>query len=344
MCFGNQVQSEQKTTNTTLPSYLSNAAQQNVANAGALTSQPFTPYTAPRTAGLTDAQNQATSMIQGATTPDPYTGQAAGAYGNLISAPAQSVSAPSIIGGNTNVNTSTIQDYMNPYLDAALQPQLQAIARQGDADRKRINAAATFSGAFGDSRNGVEQSNQSRDENILSNNTIGQGYNTAFNTAAGLRGQDITNALAVQNANAGYNEQALQRAATGATDLTNLDKYDTGRTVDLANVLNAQGKQQQATNQAGLDANFQEFMRQQGYGPQMIQLMSSILAGTPHDTSQVATTDQPDNSGYGILSALLGTGVKAALAPATGGASLLMPTNISPGQAGGTNGALGGLY
>jgi hypothetical protein len=283
-------------------------------------------------------------MIQGAATPDPSTGQAAGAYGKLISAPAQSISAPSILGGNQNVNTSTIQDYMNPYLDAALQPQLQAIARQGDADRKRINAASTFSGAFGDARNGIEASNQSRDENILSNNTIGQGYNTAFNTAAGLRGQDITNALAVQNANAGYNETALQRAATGAADLTNLDKYDTGRTVDLANALNAQGKQQQATNQAGLDANFQEFMRQQGYGPQMIQLMSSILAGTPHDTSQVATTDAPDNTGYGILSALLGTGVKAALATATGGASLLTPMNISPGQAGGTNGALGGFY
>src|SRR4051812_1606471 len=170
MCFGNQVQTEQKTTNTTLPSYLSNAAQQNVANAGALASQPFTPYTAPRTAGLTDAQNQATSMIQGAAAaPDAYTGQAKDAYGNLISAPARKVSAPSILGGGRDVNNTTISDYMNPYIDAALQPQLQAIARQGDADRKRINAASTFSGAFGDARNGIEASNQSRNENILSN-------------------------------------------------------------------------------------------------------------------------------------------------------------------------------
>ena len=313
MCFGNQVQTEKKTTDTTLPSYLSNAAQQNVANAAALTSQPFQDYTDPRVAGLTDAQKQATSMIQGAATPNPYTGQAQDAYGRLISAPAQSISAPSIIGGGTDVNNSTIQDYMNPYLQAALQPQLQAIARQGDADRKRINAASTFSGAFGDARHGVEASNQSRDENILSNNTIGQGYNTAFNTAAGLRGTDITNALAVQNANAGYNETALQRAATGASDLTNLDKYNTGRQVDLANALNTQGKQEQATNQAGLDANFQEFMRKQGYGPDMIKLFTSVLAGTPHDQSQVATTEAPDNSGYGIISALLGTAAKAAV-------------------------------
>jgi hypothetical protein len=82
--------------------------------------------------------------------------------------------------------------------------------------------------------------------------------------------------------------------------------------VDLANALEAQGAKEQATNQAGLDANYQEFLRRQGYGPDMIKLFTSVLAGTPHDTSQTATTEAPDNSGYGILAALLGTGAKAA--------------------------------
>lgn len=332
MCFGNQVQTEKKTTDTTLPAYLSNAAQTNVANAGAVTSQPFTPYTAPRVAGLTDSQNTATSMIAGAAaTPDPYTGQARDAYGNLISAPAQSVTPASILGGGKTVGNTTISDYMNPYIEAALQPQLQAIARQGDADRKRIAAQATFSGAFGDARHGVEDSNQSRDENILTNNTIGTGYSNAFDRAASLRGTDISNDLNAQNANAGYKESALARAATGATDLTNLDKYDTGRTVDLANALNAQGKQEQTTNQAGLDANFQEFMRKQGYGPQMIQLMASILAATPHDTSQVATTEKPDNSGYGLIGSLLGPAAQIGLGVATGGASLPFTSVLAGG-------------
>src|SRR5882724_3125676 len=171
MCFGNQVQTEKKTTDTTLPSYLSDAAKANIANAAALTSQPFQAYTDPRVAQRTNAQNQATSMIQGAAgTTNPYTSDIAGAYRGLIDTPASTITAPSIIGPNTDVNTSTIQDYMNPYIEAALQPQLQAIARQGDADRKRVNASATFSGAFGDARHGVEASNQSRDANILTNN------------------------------------------------------------------------------------------------------------------------------------------------------------------------------
>src|SRR5437879_1630077 len=233
MCFGNQVQTEQKTTNTTLPGYLSDAAQKNVANAGAVTSTPFQSYTAPRVAGLTDPQNQATSMIQGAaSTPNPYTGQAADAYGNLTTAPAQHVSAPSILGGGTDVNNTSISDYMNPYIQAALNPTLQAISRQGDAARKTIGASSTMSGAFGDARQGIEEGEQMRGEQQNVGNTVGAAYNTAFNTAAGLRGQDINNSMAVQNANAGYNENALARAATGATDLTNLDKYNTGRQVD----------------------------------------------------------------------------------------------------------------
>jgi hypothetical protein len=312
MCFGNQVQTEKKTTDTTLPGYLSDAAKANVANAATVTSQPFQAYSDPRVAARTDSQNQASSLIQDAAkSTNPYTPDIEAAYKGLF-APASTISAPSIIGGGTDVNSATITDYMNPYIEAALQPQLQAIARQGDADRKRLNASATFSGAFGDARHGVEASNQSRDENILSNNTIGQGYNTAFNTAAGLRGSDISNSITMQNANAANREAALARAATGGTNLLNLDKYNTGRTVDLANALEGQGGKEQANNQAQLDANFQEFMRRQGYGPDMIKLFTSVLAGTPHDTSQTATTQQPDNSGYGILSTLFGTAAKAA--------------------------------
>lgn len=351
MCFGNQVQTEQKTTNTTLPSYLSDAAQKNVANAGAVTSTPYQPYTGEMTAPLSANQNTATSMIQGAAaTPNPYTGQAADAYSNLTTAPAQSISAPSILGGGTDVNNSTISDYMNPYIQAALNPTLQAISRQGDAARKTIGASSTMSGAFGDARQGVETANQMRDEQQNVGNTVGSAYNAAFNTAAGLRGTDINNSMAVQNANAGYNETALARAATGATDLTNLDKYNTGRTVDLANALNSQGAQAQNTQQAADTANLTAYLRQQGYPAQMIQLMTQTLAGTPHDTSQQATTMKPDNSGYGILGSLAGPALQIGLAAATGGASVPLSLAasgagaMSAGNAGGTGGSLGGLY
>lgn len=319
MCFGNQQQTEQKTTNTTLPSYLSNAAQTNVANAGAVAATPFQAYTGQTAAPLTDQQNQATSMISGAAAPNPYSDTSAGAYGNLISAPAQSISAPSILGGNTNVNTSSIQDYMNPYIDATLAPQLQAIQRQGDAARNTIGASSTMSGAFGDARQGVETAEQMRGEQQNVGNTVGSAYNQAFNTAAGLRGTDISNSMAVQNANAGYNETALQRAATGASDLTGLDQYNTSRTLGVASALNAQGTQAQTTQQNQDTANYQQFLRQIGYPEQQVQQMTAALAGTPHDTSQDSTTIAPNMAGYGLLGAVIGAAGNAAKGSAGGG-------------------------
>src|SRR3954452_15715177 len=114
MCFGNQVQTEKKTTDTTLPSYLGDAAKQNIANAAALTSQPFQAYTDPRVAARTEAQNTASGLLKAvAGTSNPYTSEIEGAYRNLANAPAATITAPSLIGPNTDVNTASINDYMN---------------------------------------------------------------------------------------------------------------------------------------------------------------------------------------------------------------------------------------
>jgi hypothetical protein len=316
MCFGNTVTTGTKETTTALPDYLARAAQANVANAQNLTGQPFQPYTAPRVAERTADQESASGLLRAvAGSGNPYSSTAAGLYGTAANAPGATITAPSLLGG-TNVNSATIADYMNPYLDATLTPTLQAIARQGAAARKGIDANATLSGAFGDARHGIEEANQLRDENTLSANTVGQAYSNAFNSAAGLRGSDIANAINTQNLTAQNREAALARAAAGASNLINLDKYDTGRALDLSGALEAQGGKEQANQQARLDAGFQEFMRQQGYGPQMIQLMSQVLAADPGNkaTDKTETSTAPDNSGYSLLSALLGTGVKAALA------------------------------
>jgi len=349
MCFGDSKQTEKTTKETTLPGYLSDAAQQNVARAATVTSKPFEAYTDPRVAGRTDDQNTASGIIRAAAgTTNPYTDQIKDAYGNLITAPAQSVTPASFLGGDKNVNNTTITDYMNPYIMAALQPQLEAIARQGDADRKRLNATATFSGAFGDARHGVESSNQTRDENILTTNTVGTGYKDAFDRAAGLRGADITNDLNAQNANAGYKETALTRGATGGTDLLNLDKYNTGRQIDVGNALEAQGAKEQATKQAGLDANFQEFLRKQGYDNEQIKLMASILAASPgnKEGTTVGTTEKPDNSGFGILGSLLGPAAQIGLGMATGGASLPFTAGMSTigSSVTGKSGSAGGIF
>lgn len=307
MCFGNTVQTEAKQSTTALPQYLTDAAQTNVSNAQSLTSKPATPYTGDLSAPQTADENTGNGMLRAvAGTSDPYSGAASSAYDSLISTPGSTITPASMIGGNKTVGNSTLQDYMSPYIDATLAPQMQAIDRSQAANDKSINAQATMSGAFGDARHGVMSSNNARDSGILRANTVGTAYNNAFNSAAAMRGQDITNDLTGQQSTAQNKELALQRAATGATDLTSLDKYDTGRSVDLAQALSAAGATSRGVQQTGDTAAYNEFLRGQNWDPQMLALMTQVLSGTPHDTTTNSTTQAPDNSGFGLLSSILG--------------------------------------
>jgi hypothetical protein len=97
---------------------------------------------------------------------------------------------------------------------------------------------------------------------------------------------------------------------TGSSALQGQDKYDTGRTLDLANAQNTMGNQERSVNQTGLDTDYQEFMRKLGYSPQMIQLMSQVLSSSPGNKEGTVNgvTEKPDNSGYGLLGSLAGRG------------------------------------
>jgi hypothetical protein len=312
MCFGNTVTTQQASSSSTLPSYLESAAQSNIANAQSVANKPFTPYGGELAAPLSADEQQAGAMLRNlAGSSNPYTSDIAQLYKSFANAPPGSVSAPSLLGPNIDVGSASIGDYMNPYVSAVLDPQLADIDRQAAAQNKALDARATFGGAFGDARHGIEAAKEAYDTNRLRAGTIGQAYNGAFNTAAGLRQSDIANALSVQNQNNQNRELALQRGATGATDLINLDQAGVARASGLANALAQQGATARGAQQGADTAAYQEFLRQQNYSPQMLQLLTSVLAGTPHDTSSSSTTQAPDNSGYGLLGAILGAGAKA---------------------------------
>lgn len=306
MCFGGPQTT--KTQTTTLPGYLNDAAQKNVANAMNFASTPFQAYTGEKVAPLTQDQNDAFGMVRSiAGTNNPYLSDIEGLYKTFANTPASSISAPSIIGGGTNVASSTIQDYMSPYIMAALQPQLQDLERSGVAQRKDLDARATMDGAFGDARSGIERGAQRRNEDILRNNIIGTGYHTAFNTAAGLRDKDISNSIDAQKTNASLVEQALQRAITGGTAFQNLND----KTIDSAGKLVEAGTTQQQTQQAINSADMAEFLRGQGWTREQIATVTAALAGTPYN--KTTETQEPNNSGFGIAGSLVSSILPAIL-------------------------------
>jgi hypothetical protein len=363
MCFGNttteQTQTSQSgTTSQNASSNQTGSANQNSATSGStsatanpavqaaaignldfvqgLQNQGFQGYGGQQVAGLDPAQQATINAGQGIA--NNGTGAAAtGLINSYAGAPAQNVSSNSI--------ASNMSPYMNQYVMQALAPQLAQMDQANAATNQATNAQATGSGAFGDARAGIADSNNRFNQGVQREGVIGNAYNAAFNTAIGAGAQDSANQLSAANSNAGYSEAALGRALGGANALQGLQSQQMG-TQTAANALAGQNT---ANNQADLTAQYNQWLMAQQYPFQTAQLMNQTVAGganampastqtqgstvgssntsasgtssaTGTSTSNgTSTTQKPDNSGLALLGSLGGTLLGGPIGGAIGG-------------------------
>ena len=78
---------------------------------------------------------------------------------------------------------TNLSGYMNPYTRAVLDPQLEDLARANAIERNRLNANAAKTGAFGGSRNALQQSELERNYEKEAARTSGLAYSNAYNSA-----------------------------------------------------------------------------------------------------------------------------------------------------------------
>jgi hypothetical protein len=295
MCFGMEA-TESKTTNSTANPAVSGAATGNIDFVKGLQDKGFQGYTGQQVAGLSPGQQGSIDAATGIANNGTGT-QASNLIGGYASAPAQSV--------NSNSIASNMSPYMNQYVMSALAPQLQQMDINNAKTAQATNANATGSGAFGDARTGFEQAQNSQNANVAREGLIGSAYNTAFNTAIGAGAQDSSNQLSAANANAGYQETALGRSLGGAQALQGLQTQQLGAQT-TANTLNQQNT---AQDQAGLTAQYNQWLMAQQYPFQTAQLMNQTTAAgaAAMPASTTATTEKPNNSGWGVAGAVGGT-------------------------------------
>jgi hypothetical protein len=115
-------------------------------------------------------------------------------------------------------DAAAAQKYMNPYLQASLDPQLAAARRQSDITQVANAGKATQAGAFGGSRGAIMDAETQRSLGANLANITGQGYNTAYNNAQNQFNTEVGQQQAAQNATNSYGLQALNNVAgLGAT-------------------------------------------------------------------------------------------------------------------------------
>jgi hypothetical protein len=152
-------------------------------------------------------------------------------------------------------------DYMNPYLIAALNPQIDEARRESELARLQNATRMTNAGSFGGSRQAIlEGENQRALQSNLAG-IVGTGYSNAYD-----------NAMTQFNT-----EQGLAR---GVQDDTN--KYGLGAIQKLYDM----GTSQREIESEGIAADQARFKEERDYPFKQVQYLQSLLQGLPIEAQQ----------------------------------------------------------
>jgi hypothetical protein len=211
-------------------------------------------------------------------------------------------------GGTFDANAASA--YMNPYLSAALNPQLEELRRQGQITNLGNQAQATKQGAFGSSGSVLMQTEGQRNVLDKMQKALGEGYNTAYDKAQSAYASDAQRALDAQK------QEEQSRQYSSDFGLKSLDK------------LGAAGATQRNIEQAGLTADQAQFAEQRDYPAKMVQYQKDLLQGLPVTTTQT-TPNQTDISS--IANSIAGLqALYASLSNLGQGSPTTTPTTTTP--------------
>lgn len=119
--------------------------------------------------------------------PPWYTDAAKGAIGDALYLPDYEsfMQMPGAL-----LSEADLAPYMNNYIDATLNPQLVRMGEDFAREGNQLDASAVKTGAFGGSRNVLEQSLAQERQNKRVDEATSNAYSQAFNSAMNLAGQD----------------------------------------------------------------------------------------------------------------------------------------------------------
>lgn len=279
MCSGLFGPKENKSTNTSgPPQKWQDAAWNTVQQATTVAGQPYTPYGGQRVADFNADQNAAFQSIrdsQGLGT--PYLNQASD-YATR---------------GGAQITGDDINRYMNPYIQSVVDATQNDFNVQNQREFQNVNSNAAKMGALTGDRsqvaNVLTQESQRRQQDPL---------------IAGLRASGFDTALGAAQQDRSAATQAAGMFSNLGTQAQTLAANDQQR-------LLASGSLQQANDQAGLDAAYQEYLAKMAYPFESTQWLAGIQSGLMPSAGQTSTTTTPRPSIFSQILGAAATGVGA---------------------------------
>jgi len=261
----------QTVTQTNLPEYARPYFENLLQRTQAESYRPYQTYGGDRIAGFTPAQEALQSETLGLQTPGQFGAATAGAGATGMLGLGAAQRGFNAAFGNT-------ADYMSPYIQGALNPQIREANLQADYAKRNDALQSMRGGSFGGSRQALMAAERERNANTMVGDILGRGYQSAFDAAQ--RQQQYLGGLGMQG---------LQQAGTASQLLGNLGTAEQQANVQRLGLQAQTAAQPQALEQQKLDMAYQDFLRQRDYPLEQLGFYSNVLRGLP---VQLASTQQ----------------------------------------------------
>ena len=242
----------------------------------ALANMPYQAYMGPLTAGESALQTGAFQTASGLATPTSI-GTAADTAGGIATKAQDLAYKPT----TTSFDATQAQTYMNPYLQASLNPQLEEARRQSQITQQQNAAKMTQAGAFGGSRQAILDAETQRALGANLANITGQGYSTAYDKAMAQFNADQARKAQEAQFGATYGLQGLQTGLQAAQAQGGLGATEASTGLANLNAQLAAGQQQRGIEAEGIAADKAQFEEARANPYKMVQYQQSLLQGLP---------------------------------------------------------------
>ena len=280
---------EKTTTVVELPDWAKGYAKDTLAKGSALTDinqNPYKQYGGERIAGFQPMQQQAFEGAAGMQ-PSQQVGLGSGIAGAAgLGALGTNYQGRNFQGGQFG-NRQAAQ-YMSPYIEQAMQPQLREAERASQIQGTQQQAQAVQAGAFGGGRDAIMRAERERNLGMQQGDIRAKGYQTAYEQAANQFNQDQSRRLQAQGMGeqsrqygAGLGMQGLQTGLQAAGQLGQLGQTEYGQKMGISQLQSQYGAQQQQQAQRPLDMAYQDFLNQQNHPYKQLGFMSDMIRGLP---------------------------------------------------------------
>lgn len=292
------------TQTTNIPDYLQQYQRDIIGRAKELGTQDFK-LPGFDVAGITPLQRQAMQMaMSGVGSYMPMLQAGSSTLGGGISAGSDVYGRSQQIGQAGAFDPRGIQSFMNPYEDVAVQQAMADIGRAGAEQRAALGAQAVGQGAYGGSRQAVQEGMLNRNVLEQQGRTAAQmrqsGYESAAQRAQQAYQDDLTKQLQAGQLGLQAGTQlgtlGMQQAKLGEAQQAML-----GRDISQ---LAAFGSAEQQQRQAELDAQRQTQYQNVMAPFQQLGFYSDVFQGLPMGQTTIGTQTTPNPSLFSQIAGL----------------------------------------